>query len=64
MPAPSRTLISLTDAADRLGVHVRTLRRYISQGRITGHRVGPRLVKLDAAEVDNFARPIPTWSGR
>jgi len=64
LPAASRTLISLTEAADRLGVHVRTLRRYIAQGRITGHRVGPRLVKLDVAEVDNFARPIPTWNAR
>jgi excisionase family DNA binding protein len=41
-------------------VSTRTLRRYIAQGRLTGYRVGPRLVKVDLSELDQLARPIPT----
>ncbi len=31
-----------------------------SQGRLTGYRVGPRLVKVDLKEWEALARPIPT----
>ncbi len=57
IPAGSgRRLISLTEAADRLDVSTRTLRRYIAAGRLTGYRVGPRLIKIDPAELDQ----VPT----
>jgi excisionase family DNA binding protein len=39
-------LISLAEAADHLDVSTRTLRRYIAAGRLTGYRVGPRLIKM------------------
>jgi excisionase family DNA binding protein len=51
-------LISLGDAASLLGVCTRTVRRYIAAGRIQGYRVGPRLVKIDAADIDKLMRPI------
>ncbi len=57
---PTRRLVSLATAAAYADVSTRTLRRYIAQGRITGYRVGPRLVKVDLIEVDQLARPIPT----
>lgn len=61
MPKQSfaRTLITLDQGAEHLGVCTRTLRNYIAEGRLTGYRVG-RMIRLDAAEVDALAKPIPT----
>lgn len=43
--------LSIQDVADQFGVSTRTVRRYISEGRLTAHRVGPRLIRLDADQV-------------
>lgn len=43
--------LSLQEAADTYGVSTRTLRRYISAGRLTAYRIGPRLIRLDADQV-------------
>ncbi|WP_082956781.1 helix-turn-helix domain-containing protein [Mycolicibacter sinensis] len=43
--------ISLQEAAETYGVSTRTLRRYISAGRLTAYRIGPRLIRLDADQV-------------
>jgi excisionase family DNA binding protein len=63
-----RRLISLAVAATYADVSVRTLRRYISQGRLTGYRIGPRLIKVDLNELSQLTRPIrtaePQVSGR
>lgn len=53
---------SLNEAAERVGVSTRTLRRWIAAGRLTGYRVGPQLIRLDPAEVDALLRPIPSAS--
>ena len=58
-PTPSLRLVSLAAGAAFADVSVRTLRRYIAQGRLTGYRVGPRLVKVDLNELEQLARPIP-----
>jgi excisionase family DNA binding protein len=52
--------VSLVEAGDILGVHSRTIRRYISEGRLTGYRIGPRLVKVKLADLDSLMRPIAT----
>jgi excisionase family DNA binding protein len=57
--APQR-LVSLATGAAYADISTRTLRRYISQGRLTGYRVGPRLVKVDLSELRNLASPIPS----
>lgn len=44
-------LISLTTAAARCDVSVRSIQRWISAGRLAAYRVGPRLVRIDAAEL-------------
>ncbi|MGH3564474.1 MAG: helix-turn-helix transcriptional regulator [Pseudonocardia sp.] len=59
----TRRLASLATAAEYADVSTRTLRRYVSQGRLIGYRVGPRLVKVDLNEVDKLARPISTARG-
>lgn len=51
-------LISVTEAAERLGVNYRTIRRWIAAGRIDAVRVGPRLLKIDAAQLDRVMRPV------
>jgi excisionase family DNA binding protein len=56
---PALHLVSLAAGAAIADVSVRTLRRYIAQGRLTGYRVGPRLVKVDLNELEKLARPIP-----
>lgn len=58
--SPSRRLVSLAEAADYAGVAPRTIRRYIAAGRVTGHRLGPRLIRVDLNELDALLRPIPT----
>jgi excisionase family DNA binding protein len=58
--APARRLGSIRDAAEYADVSTRTIRRYISDGRLTGYRVGPRLIKVDLDDLDKLLRVIPT----
>lgn len=62
MPATKsqRRLVSIAVAADEYGVSTKTLRRYIAAGRLTGYRMGPRLIRVDLNELDALMRPIPT----
>lgn len=60
MRAKSRhpELIGLSEAADRCGVHYRTIRRWIAAGQLKAVRVGPRLLKVDAAQLDAMMQPL------
>jgi excisionase family DNA binding protein len=51
-------LIGLQEAADRCGMSYRTIRRYVADGRLNAVRIGPRLLKVDAAAVDSLMRPV------
>lgn len=63
--APAPRLGSISDAAAIGGVHRTTIRRYISQGLLTGYRMGPRLIRVDLDEVGAvLLRQIPTAGGR
>lgn len=57
---PSR--VPLREAAALSSVSVKTLRRRIADGTITGYRFGPRLLLVDLAELEAAMRPIPTRS--
>ena len=58
-PIPQhQRLSSLNSAAEYAGVHVKTIRRWISAGRLTGYRLGPRLIKVDLTEIDAMLQPI------
>lgn len=48
------------EAADALGVSIRTIRRWVAEGKLTAYRVGPKLLRLDPAEVDALSRQLPT----
>ncbi|BBY52947.1 excisionase family DNA-binding protein [Mycobacterium koreense] len=51
-------LIGLNEAAERCGVHYRTIRRWVSAGHLEAVRVGPRLLKVDADKLDALMRPV------
>jgi excisionase family DNA binding protein len=53
------TYESIAEAASRTGVSTKTIRRRIAEGKLTGYRFGPHLIRLNPAEVDNLLRPIP-----
>lgn len=44
---------SIADAAEYIGVTPRTIRQMIADGRITGYRNGPRLIRVDLNEIDD-----------
>lgn len=57
------TLITMEEAANTLGVSLRTIRRWIASGQITAYRMGPRLIRVDAAQLfDEIKRQIVTAS--
>ena len=52
-PAPSGPLIDIDQAAERLGVTVRFMRRLVDERRIPFHKIG-RYVRFDPADLDHF----------
>jgi len=60
-PPPLPRRITVEEAADTLGVHVCTVRRWIKDNKLSGWHVGPSTnsrVVLDAAEVAAYPRPM------
>jgi len=55
-------LISTAEAARRLGVSPNTIRNYVANGQLTAIRVGPKLLKFDADEVDSLRIKIENAS--
>jgi len=62
--SPPRRWLTQVEAAEYLDVSTRTVRNYIAAGYITGYRLGPRALRLDARELDSLLRPIPTVRAR
>lgn len=56
--APQRRWASMNDAADYAGVCLRTLREWITQGKITGYRMNARLIRIDLNELDAAFEPF------
>jgi excisionase family DNA binding protein len=44
--------LSIQEVAEIYGVSTRSIRRYIAQGRLTAYRIGPRMIRLDAKQVE------------
>lgn len=63
-PSPAlrerRAYVSLAQASEHVGVSERTIRRWIADGRLAGYRVGPRLLRVDRAELEALFSAIPT----
>lgn len=55
-----RQFESLADAAERTGLSIRTLRRRIAAGQLPAYRTGPRVLRVDPADVDRLMVLVPT----
>lgn len=55
-----RQFESLADAAERTGLSIRTLRRRIAAGQLPAYRSGPRVLRVDPADVDRLMVLVPT----
>jgi excisionase family DNA binding protein len=51
--------IPVIAGAKRIGITDKTLRTWIREGKITGYRVGTKLLMVDIDEVDQLAHPVP-----
>lgn len=51
----AKQLVSIQAAAEHFDVTTRTIRRWIAEGRVTGYRVGRRLIKVDLTECEQRA---------
>lgn len=57
--AQGRRFESLVAAAERTGMSPRTLRRRVAEGKLPAYRSGPRLLRVDAEDVDRLMVRIP-----
>lgn len=55
-----RAYVSIAQASEHVGVTERTIRRWIADGRLAGYRVGPRLLRVDHAELEALFSALPT----
>lgn len=46
--------MSIADAAEELGIHPRTLRRYIRDGRLSVMRLSPQVVRITPEALQGF----------
>lgn len=59
----AKHLVSINQAAEYAACSTKTIRRYISAGRLTGYRMGKRLIRVDLNELDELIKPIPSAAG-
>ena len=55
----ARHLVSIDQAARLVDVSSRTIRRRIADGSLTGYRFGPRIIRVDVAELEALLVRIP-----
>jgi excisionase family DNA binding protein len=58
-PPASRKYISIGAAAEYLDVTPKTIRRFISEGRLPAYRLGKRMLRVDLADVQALPWQIP-----
>lgn len=54
--------ISIATAAERCEVSAKTIRRWIAFGYIRARRFGPKLIRIDAATLEQMSDDI-VWAG-
>lgn len=55
---PDPTTLNVPEAAARLGVDAKTIRRMITRGDLPARRVGPRLIRIRVADLDAVGSPL------
>lgn len=65
-PVVVRRLVSLTEAAEILGLSVKTVRRYIAAGDLDAVRLGRRVIRIKPESLDRLidAHPLNVWRSR
>lgn len=62
--ASGHQLVPLSLAAETFSISVKTIRRRIADGTVTGYRIG-RLIRVDLDEMhETLAVPVPNARGR
>ena len=54
--------LTLQQVAELKNVNVRSVRRWVSEGRLPAHRVGGNLIRIYPEDVAKLDTPIPTGS--
>lgn len=54
------TWISIARAAEILSCSTKTVRRKISSGELPARRIGARMIRIDAADLDALGREMTT----
>ena len=60
LSVPRGNVASVQIGSQYSGLSENPFRRYISDGRLTGYRLGARLLRIDLNELDQLFKPIPT----
>ena len=47
-------LLSIPEAAARLGVHPNSVRRWYKSGRLMGWRIGPKVIRFRLDDIEKF----------
>ena len=56
-PQLGESYLTVAQAAEHLGVHQSTIRRWIDAGILTAYRVGPKRLRLKTADVERAVLP-------
>ena len=58
-----KQLVSLNEAADRLGIHISTIRAWVREGRVPSYRLGKRFARVSWEELlermGTASQPVP-----
>lgn len=57
-PAPLAHQLTLQETAERLNVSTNTVRRMIAAGDLKAYRYGPRLIRIDPADILAAREPV------
>jgi excisionase family DNA binding protein len=49
---------TIQEAADRLSVSTKSIRRWIASGELRGVRVGATMIRVDVESINKFVRPL------
>lgn|GEM_PF-2648961 len=49
---PERNWVSLSEAADYCGLNEKSIRRYISAGKLKAYRIGGKSIRINKSDLD------------
>jgi len=56
---PAAPWVTVADAARRLSISEKTIRRWITLGQLETSRVGARMIRINPADLDKLITPVP-----